>query len=52
MTADLGKVERIIDFVGMFRSFDEIKKEWHLNSDELSVLKQKAEERYGNPVFK
>ena len=52
MAADLGKVDRIVDFVGMFKSFDEIKKEWKLNPTELEILKNRAEERYGKQVFK
>ena len=46
------KLDRIMDFVGMFNSFDEIKREWNLNSEEVEILKQMAEERYGKPVFK
>lgn len=52
MESNTSKINRIMDFIGMFRSFDEIKKEWNLSSEEINVLKRKAEERYGSPVFK
>ncbi len=48
---DESKIDRIVDYVGMFKSYDEIQEQWHLNNDELILLKTKAEMRYGKPVF-
>ena len=43
MEIDTSKLDRIVDFVGMFKSFDEIKREWKLSSEELELLKYRAE---------
>ncbi len=51
LVIDESKIDRIVDFVGMFKSIDELQEQWHLSNEELELLKIKAEMRYGKPVF-
>ena len=45
------KVDKALNLLGMYSSFDEIKKNLSLNEQELNELKVRAKERYGKEVF-
>ena len=45
------KIDKILNYLAMFRSFDEIQKEWKLDQKEIQELKQRAEARYGKGIF-
>ena len=45
------KVDKALKFLGMYSSFDEIKKSLSLNERELNESKTRAKERYGKGVF-
>ena len=45
------RINKALDFMGFYSSFDEIKQNFGLSDQELSELKQKAQERYGKEVF-
>ena len=45
------KVDKALNFLGMYSSFEEVKDNLGLNEDEYSELKQRAKQRYGNEVF-
>ncbi len=45
------KVDKALNFLGMYSSFEEIKKNLSLNERELNELKIRAKERYGEEVF-
>ena len=45
------KVDKALNFIGMYSSFEEIKNTLSLNDNEFNELKTRAKERYGNEVF-
>ena len=45
------KVDKALNFIGMYSSFEEIKDNLSLNEEEYNQLKQRAKQRYGNEVF-
>jgi|TARA_B100001971_G_C17984883_1_gene429289 hypothetical protein len=45
------KVDKALNMLGMFSSFDDAKKNIGLNEDEYKELKIRAKERYGSEVF-
>ena len=45
------KVDRALNFLGMYSSFEEIKSTLSLNEKEYTELKQRAKQRYGNEIF-
>ena len=51
MDYDENKVDKALNFLGMFSSFEEIKNNLKLNEEEFNKLKERAKERYGKEVF-
>jgi len=51
MTYDENKVDKALNFLGMYSSFEEIKSNLSLNDKEYIELKTRAKQRYGNEVF-
>jgi len=51
MDYDENKVDKALNFLGMFSSFEEIKNNLKLNEEEFNKLKERAKERYGEEVF-
>ena len=47
---DDSKVDRILNYMGMFNSLDEIKHEWKLSDNELKELRARAKSRYGKDI--
>lgn len=45
------KVDKALNFLGMYSSFEEVKKTLKLNEEEFNELKERAKERYGKEVF-
>jgi|TARA_B100002003_G_C14092499_1_gene525478 hypothetical protein len=45
------KVDKALNFLGMYSSFEEIKSNLSLNEKEYNELKRRAKQRYGNEVF-
>lgn len=45
------KVDKALNMLGMFSSFEDIKKNIGLNEEEYQELKQRAKQRYGKEVF-
>jgi len=48
---EISKVDKALDVLGMYSSFDDIKKNIGLNEQEYNELKVRAKERYGKEVF-
>jgi hypothetical protein len=48
---EISKVDKALNLLGMYSSFNDIKKNIGLNEDEYKELKQRAKERYGKEVF-
>ena len=51
MDYENNKVDKALNFLGMYSSFEEIKSNLSLNEKEYNELKQRAKQRYGNEVF-
>ncbi|MBI2651460.1 hypothetical protein HYX01_03245 [Candidatus Woesearchaeota archaeon] len=51
MSYDDSKVDKALDFLGMYSSFEEIKDNLKLNEEEYTQLKSRAKQRYGNELF-
>ena len=51
MGYDENKVDKALNFLGMYSSFEEIKQNLSLNEQEFNELKSRAKERYGKEVF-
>ncbi len=51
MSYDDNKVDKALNFLGMYSSFEEIKNNLSLNEEEYNELKQRAKKRYGKEVF-
>ena len=51
MNYEENKVDKALNFLGMYSSFEEIKSNLSLNKEEYTQLKQRAKRRYGNEVF-
>ena len=51
MDYENNKVDKALNFLGMYSSFEEIKSNLSLNEKEYNELKQRAKQRYGNQVF-
>ena len=51
MDYDENKVDKALNFLGMYSSFEEIKQNLSLNKKEYDELKERAKERYGKEVF-
>ena len=45
------KVDKALNFLGMYSSFEEVKKNLNLNEAEFNELKERAKQRYGKEVF-
>ncbi len=45
------KVDKALNFLGMYSSFEEIKDNLSLNEKEYTQLKERAKQRYGKEVF-
>jgi len=45
------KVDKALNFLGMYSSFEEVKKNLNLNEEEFNELKERAKQRYGKEVF-
>lgn len=45
------KVDKALNFLGMYSSFKEIKQNLCLNDKEYHELKERARQRYGKEVF-
>ena len=45
------KVDKALNFLGMYSSFKEIKDTLKLNEEEYNELKERAKQRYGKEVF-
>ena len=45
------KVDKALNFLGMYSSFEEVKDTLSLNEQELNELKTRARHRYGNEVL-
>ena len=51
MDYEHSKVDKALNFLGMYSSFEEIKSNLSLNEIEYNELKQRAKQRYGKEVF-
>ena len=51
MDYEHSKVDKALNFLGMYSSFEEIKSNLSLNEKEYHELKQRAKQRYGKEVF-
>ncbi len=51
MSYDENKVDKALNFLGMYSSFEEMKDNLSLNEKEYSELKTRAKQRYGEEVF-
>ncbi|MCH8004513.1 MAG: hypothetical protein IH934_07850 [Nanoarchaeota archaeon] len=51
MDYEHSKVDKALNFIGMYSSFEEIKSNLSLNEKEYNELKQRAKQRYGKEVF-
>jgi|TARA_B100001964_G_C14201500_1_gene586026 hypothetical protein len=45
------KVDKALNFLGMYSSFEEIKDNLSLDEKEFNELKTRAKQRYGKEVF-
>ena len=45
------KIDKALNVLGMYSSFEEIKSNLSLNDKEYNELKHRAKQRYGNEVF-
>jgi len=45
------KVDKALNFLGMYSSFEEIKSNLSLNEQEYTELKTRAKQRYGKEIF-
>ena len=51
MGYDDNKVDKALNFLGMYSSFEEIKQNLSLSEKEYNELKERAKQRYGKDVF-
>lgn len=51
MDYENSKVDKALNFLGMYSSFEEIKDNMGLDDQEYSELKTRAKQRYGEEVF-
>jgi hypothetical protein len=51
MDYEENKVDKALNFIGMYSSFEEIKSNLSLNEQELTELKTRAKQRFGKEVF-
>lgn len=51
MDYDENKVDKALNFLGMYSSFEEIKTNLSLNEKEYIQLKERAKQRYGKEIF-
>jgi len=51
MSYESNKVDKALNFLGMYSSFEEIKSNLSLNDKEYVELKQRAKQRYGKEIF-
>jgi len=51
MSYENSKVDRALDVLGMYSSFEEIKNNLGLDKKEYCELKERAKSRYGEDVF-
>lgn len=52
MNYENSKVDKALNMLGMFSSFEDIKNNIQLNDDEYKELKERAKQRYGKEVFR
>lgn len=45
------KIDKALNFLGMYSSFEEIKTNLSLNEKEYIELKERAKQRYGKEIF-
>jgi len=51
MSYEENKIDKALNFLGMYSSFEEIKDNLNLNEEEYTELKQRAKQRYGEEIF-
>ncbi|MBW2976970.1 hypothetical protein KY347_05995 [Candidatus Woesearchaeota archaeon] len=51
MSYEENKVDKALNFLGMYSSFEEIKDNLELDEKEYDELKERAKQRYGKEVF-
>jgi|TARA_B100001971_G_C18229368_1_gene562877 hypothetical protein len=51
MSYNDNKVDKALNFLGMYSSFEEVKNNLSLNEKEYNELKARAKQRYGKEVF-
>jgi len=51
MDYEHSKVDKALNYLGMYSSFEEIKNTLSLDEKEFNELKQRAKQRYGEEVF-
>lgn len=51
MSYENNKVDKALNVLGMYSSFEDIKKNLNLNDKEYDELRQRAKRRYGEEVF-
>ena len=52
MGYEQSKVDRALNVLGMYSSFEDIRKNIGLNEDEFEALQEGARQRYGKEVFR
>ncbi|MBS3102052.1 hypothetical protein J4458_01230 [Candidatus Woesearchaeota archaeon] len=51
MSYEENKVDKALNMLGMFSSFEDLKRNIGLNEEEYKELKERAKQRYGKEVF-
>ena len=51
MNYEEDKVDKALNFLGMYSSFEEIKSNLSLNEEEYTQLKERAKQRFGKEIF-
>lgn len=51
MNYEHNKVDKALNMLGMFSSFEDLKRNMSLNTEEYRELKERAKQRYGKEVF-
>ncbi len=51
MSYEENKIDKALNFLGMYSSFEQIKDNLSLNEKEYNELKTRAKQRYGKEVF-
>lgn len=51
MSYEDNKVDKALNYLGMYSSFEDIRKNLNLNEEEYNELKERAKKRYGEEIF-